>query len=981
MTMRIHKKSRRSGLNYGTLEARQVLTSILLPGANWMQSTFHIPVNETQTVLSDLTDAPEVSDQPENGELTFDESNGALVYRPNQGFAGKDTFTIEGHANNFTMNVWHSAYATPDWQYVAVGGTASTNVLANDYVFQESANAQNSLWGGGLNSRFSWRQDSTGLSIVDVTDASFGAVSISEDGRSLIFEAAEGYLGQQEVTYTLEDSRGFRTTGTVVFEVTDQSVDARRYVSEAQWQQEQIESWLAQNIHSLGSNGGYYPLQVWGIPSMTGGINADARVVESTFLVDADSSENAFGLSEGIDVQQGDIVKSQGDLLFYVTRGDHESQFASYLSIVDVSDSSLPTLLSTTGFESNVKDIFLDEGQVAVVLAADHGLQLHGYSNVKANTTLLLLDVSQPVTPSEVYQATIDGSYTEARLIGDQLYLISQHSPNAAYSIWQLAGEVIDPVSPTDYIDAILAKDDSFGLPVITVEVAGEQETVTVAFDQIVRREDGDAATLVTTFDVQGESGTPVDIDMIETDYVRTVYVNAESLYLFDSESVIKLSIAVNEGVEFSADGALAGSLLNQFAADEHNGVLRVAMTDYVDWSSDVRIFEQVGDSLNVIGSLEDIAPGEQIYSTTFTDDQVFVVTFRRVDPLFVIDMSDATAPTVTGELKIPGVSNYLQLIGDNILLAVGRDADAETGMQNDLQISLFDVADPENPQLLDRYLFAGGRSTYSPLIDWISGSPDHHALTFDQATGTLALPISQTLDEVPSFNVSVFKLNRENGIQFAGQVDFESAALRTVISGDRVVYFSEDSLKTAVVTSPTDVLATLELPPEESQAREVGASKKVCFDLDQVFEKKIDFAAKASEVFGPFLPTTVFIPALNKQVGIELIPLDLVEQSDIKAVEELPAWMRIVAAIETNTIMTESEKEIALEGSESAIAEVELLIDEMWMTFDDAFHDDLDRVLPNGFEVPIEDFQATFVAEMMRIDLLDAIALEKTLL
>ncbi|QEG20536.1 beta-propeller domain-containing protein [Mariniblastus fucicola] len=897
MTQRIAKKSRKtrnsgsSKPGYGVLENRQVLTSMIAPG--WLTTSFDVPVNQSETVLSELADEPEVSVQPENGTLVFNSNDNSLVYQPDNGFVGKDSFHVEGY-DEFTVNVWHAAWATPDWQRVDVGGSATIDVLANDYAFVEQ-NQTNSdalrTWWSYSNNRFSWLQDSTGFSIVDFTQPEAGSVSVSADGRSLSFQSDDGFAGQQTVTYTLEDQNGFQTTGEVVFEVTDKAEDPRGYISVSQWQQERVESWMNLYAQRLGGNHGYYDRFSFGL--VVNGFTTNAATL--------DLAEQATST----EVQQGDIVKSQGDLLYYVTYGDSQSEFRSYLSIVDVSDANDPTLLSTTGFESRISDIFLDEGRVAVVLVEDFGRQAYGYIEVASTHELRVLDVTSPVVPEEVYSATIDGQYNDARLIGDQLHLISQHDTNQNNSPWQLT-DITDLVSPGDYIEAILQQENGFALPTVTVTVDGLHTTVTPDIDQVVRRTGESVATFITTFDVQGESGQPVDMDLVQSGYLNTVYASAQSIYLFDGDSAIKLSIDSGGDVDFSADGTLQGRMVNQFSIDEYEGMLRVVATDFADSSVDVHVFEQVGDSLNVVGSLEDIAPNESVFSTRFAEDQVFVVTFRQIDPLFVIDLSDATAPTVTGELKIPGVSNYLQLIGDDILLAVGRDADADTGRQGDLQVSLFDVADPQNPLLLDRYSFAGGRGTTSPLIDWISSRPDHHALTFDHATGTLALPISQYVDGELFSNVTLFEIGRENGIQLSGDVDFESTALRTVIAGERVVYFSEDSLKTADIADPTTVMATLDLPPEESQARAVGAALKVCKISDRFFEnfglpnEAEPAAARPIELMPNEVPGVLAVSALIPQeaasirrVGpvLERIPV-------LSVVERSPAWERLAPSV-----------------------------------------------------------------------------------
>jgi uncharacterized secreted protein with C-terminal beta-propeller domain len=150
-----------------------------------------------------------------------------------------------------------------------------------------------------------------------------------------------------------------------------------------------------------------------------------------------------------------------------------------------------------------------------------------------------------------------------------------------------------------------------------------------------------------------------------------------------------------------------------------------------------------LNDNLNIIGSLEGLAEGERIYSTQFMGDRVYLVTFKQVDPLFVIDVSNPRNPEVLGELKIPGFSNYLHPYDENTVIGIGQDTEGEVdesgtsaAIPAGFKIALFDVSDPENPQELDKYVL-GDRGTYSDALY------EHKAFFFDQETKTLVLPLN----------------------------------------------------------------------------------------------------------------------------------------------------------------------------------------------------------------------------------------------
>jgi len=138
--------------------------------------------------------------------------------------------------------------------------------------------------------------------------------------------------------------------------------------------------------------------------------------------------------------------------------------------------------------------------------------------------------------------------------------------------------------------------------------------------------------------------------------------------------------------------------------------------------------------NLNVIGELEGLAETEQIYSTRFMGDKLYMVTFRQVDPFFVIDLSDPTNIRELGELKIPGFSRYLHPYDENTIIGIGQDA-TETGRTTGLKISLFDVSDFTNPKEIAKYV-SDDRYTDS------SAMYEHKAFLFSKEKELMVIPI-----------------------------------------------------------------------------------------------------------------------------------------------------------------------------------------------------------------------------------------------
>jgi len=273
-----------------------------------------------------------------------------------------------------------------------------------------------------------------------------------------------------------------------------------------------------------------------------------------------------------------------------------------------------------------------------------------------------------------------------------------------------------------------------------------------------------------------------------------TLYVSPNNIYLtfpvwgtdilgrevWDSPrtSIHRLHIE-GEAIEYMASGEVPGMVLNQFSMDEYDGHFRVATTTWGDTTGNhVYILDM---DLNIVGSVEDLAPGETIYSARFMGERGYLVTFKQVDPLFVIDLSDPNNPRELGYLKVTGYSDYLHPYDENHIIGIGKETtDAgEFAWYQGVKISLFDVSDVNNPQEIDK-LEIGDRGTESPVL-W-----DHKAFLFDKSRNLMVMPImlaevdlSDYPEGVPSWaygepvwqGAYVFDVSLSAGIEEKGQI------------------------------------------------------------------------------------------------------------------------------------------------------------------------------------------------------------------
>lgn len=218
-------------------------------------------------------------------------------------------------------------------------------------------------------------------------------------------------------------------------------------------------------------------------------------------------------------------------------------------------------------------------------------------------------------------------------------------------------------------------------------------------------------------------------------------------------EKTVIHKIEINKGdLQYKTAGEVPGVVLNQFSMDEDKGYFRIATTKNRRWSSFGESSESynniyvLDEDLKVVGKIEKLAESEKIYSVRFMQDRAYLVTFKQIDPLFVIDLKDPINPKVLGELKIPGFSNYLHPYDETTLIGLGKDS----GNWNaSLKLSLFNVSDVKNPREIDNYIFSDQRGNSIALRD-------HKAFLFSKEKELLVIPVNlENLEKIEELMIS----------------------------------------------------------------------------------------------------------------------------------------------------------------------------------------------------------------------------------
>jgi hypothetical protein len=238
----------------------------------------------------------------------------------------------------------------------------------------------------------------------------------------------------------------------------------------------------------------------------------------------------------------------------------------------------------------------------------------------------------------------------------------------------------------------------------------------------------------------------------------------------------------------YVASGGVAGQPLNQFSMDEDRGAFRLATTrtafdpsGRATTSNDVYVLRAEGGRLRVVGELKGLAAGERIFSARFEGPRGYVVTFRQVDPLFTLDLSDPSRPRAVGELKVPGFSTYLHPMGEDDILAIGREVveRPQGPVVSGVALQVFDVSDFANPRLLHKHVLGASGSSSDALYD-------HKAFNFFAARALLGIPYSDWGGPGRAFRSSldVFRVTAAGGIAPLGSVDHSDLVASGTSSG-----------------------------------------------------------------------------------------------------------------------------------------------------------------------------------------------------
>ena len=586
-------------------------------------------------------------------------------------------------------------------------------------------------------------------------------------------------------------------------------------------------------------------------------------------------------------VDEPDFVKNDGRYIYVIS--------GNTLTIVNAFPATSASVVSKTELEDTPREIFINGDRLVLLKTGSEEVSgtderpapvsaekmaimppRYPYYRSAPVTHAVFYDISDRAHPKVLKDLTIDGDYVNARMIGDTVYLLSRESvyPYDDRIIVPAVRENAKIVATPDvyYFDnpemqydftTVTSFDARNGATKdAKTYLVGSGNIIYVSPDamyvsyqkyhniyrpmrgmvepaiDVVRGSIGSAVgiaqvsspVLVEDFNTMSESERQAVIAEMKSGEQQAVLKRE-----IDQSTTVIHKIGINNGaITYLEKGEVPGYLKNQFAMDEYSGNLRVATTSDVWTNRGQYEYNNVfvlDSAMKTIGSLTHIAEQEKIYSTRFIGDRLYMVTFKRIDPFFVIDLSTPSSPKILGKLKIPGYSDYLHPYDKNHIIGIGKETTTNDwgGVSTKgLKLALFDVSDVEHPKQIDK-VEIGDSGTDSAALT------DHRAFLFDKNKNLLVIParVVKQID-IPEkysgdqqriwYGAYVFGVTPETGFVLKGTIEHGTGGgytwygspyevKRSLYIGDILYTLSQKQILANSLSRINTTIATIQLP------------------------------------------------------------------------------------------------------------------------------------------------------------------------
>lgn len=437
-----------------------------------------------------------------------------------------------------------------------------------------------------------------------------------------------------------------------------------------------------------------------GVNMLAGGAKEEMTVTDSSSPADSNTSGNSSKdysktniQVEGVD--EGDIIKTDGDYIYL----SNEKNGTVQIIKVNGEHLELMSEINKMSKDSYIPEIYIDGNRLVIIEAnyEYHILPIYENGSMtarKSQVTLNIYDIANKKSPELLSSLTQDGSFQSSRKSGDYVYLFTNYYVN-----------MNTDNKLEDVVEAYVPSVNSKPLPIECIYIPAEINST--------------GYVVATSADIKNPTDFTDEMAVVAN--ASQFYVSNDNIYIvngiwgrdyeagtpYNESEILKFSYKDGR-ISPAATGTFKGTINDSFSLDEYNGYLRVVSTVYHYQNYNNREIAALNDdrtnslyvldsNLKMVGSIENLAPSEQIYSARFFGDMGYFVTFRNVDPLFSVDLSDPQNPKILGELKISGFSEYLHFYSEDLLLGLGYEADVNTGATTGVKLSMFDISNPSD--------------------------------------------------------------------------------------------------------------------------------------------------------------------------------------------------------------------------------------------------------------------------------------------
>lgn len=538
-----------------------------------------------------------------------------------------------------------------------------------------------------------------------------------------------------------------------------------------------------------------------------GFLEKSAGALKSAESAGADTNSSSQTNVQVKGVDEADIVKVVSNNIFFIKNN------SVYVAKTNNGKLSQESVIK---FENDfyIRDLYVDNTKLVAIGDFNR--------NNKFFAKAVTYDISNLKSPKIYRTLSQEGGYQSSRKIGNQVYIVSQTYLSDRIPMPMIEDSVSAKKTQSVDLATLRFFPPYYTNSVVTIGSFSQADKNIATHTSFLGNSESvymnDKNLYISYNEYSHNYLMPVAEPKIQADGDNQTIIVAPDQSFYEKTVIKKFS--VNNGkMNYVGEARIDGHLINQFAMDESGGYFRVAYTKDSSSGSEVAVFD---GKMNPVGKLTGIAPTERIYSARFMGDRLYLVTFKQVDPFFVIDLKNPKQPSILGYLKIPGYSDYLHPYDKNHIIGFGKSTESNGfgGVRNDgMKIAMFDVTDVKNPKQISGVTI-GTYGTDSELLY------NHKALMYHPQKSLFGFPItvseksSKGKDYYDTFNSFqggfVYEISKDYKINFKGKTthssskewdyNYEAQVQRLVYVGDYIYSLSEKGISSNKISDMSQV-------------------------------------------------------------------------------------------------------------------------------------------------------------------------------